>query len=111
LVLARGQAQIYASEVESFLTKNKTSTTRYVTWFGPFLDTRFNTVLSHFTSLSNAWDNAGVTFYCNCKQPYYAYVYPTKPYNIYLCKYFWLAPMAGTDSKGGTLIHEMSHFY
>lgn len=111
LVDARNQAKAYASESESFLTHNKTSTSRYETWFGSFLNTRFDSVLTHFTNLRTQWDNAGVTFYCNCKQPYYAYVYPSQPYNIYLCKYFWLAPMSGTDSKGGTLIHEMSHFY
>jgi peptidyl-Lys metalloendopeptidase len=37
-------------------------------------------------------------------------VYPTQPYTIYVCKAFWSAPMTGTDSKGGTLVHEMSHF-
>ncbi|HEU4744115.1 MAG TPA: M35 family metallo-endopeptidase, partial [Anaerolineales bacterium] len=40
----------------------------------------------------------------------YAYVYPSQPYNIYLCQAFWSAPLSGTDSKAGTLIHEMSHF-
>ena len=29
---------------------------------------------------------------------------------IYLCSVFWTAPLTGTDSKAGTLIHEMSHF-
>lgn len=29
----------------------------------------------------------------------YAYVYPSSPYNIYLCNAFWSAPMTGTDSK------------
>ena len=37
-------------------------------------------------------------------------MYPNQPYKIYVCKVFWSAPMAGTDSKAGTLIHEMSHF-
>jgi peptidyl-Lys metalloendopeptidase len=37
-------------------------------------------------------------------------VYPTQPYKIYVCKAFWSAPLTGTDSKGGTLLHEMSHF-
>jgi peptidyl-Lys metalloendopeptidase len=27
-----------------------------------------------------------------------------------VCNAFWNAPMTGTDSKGGTLVHEMSHF-
>jgi peptidyl-Lys metalloendopeptidase len=37
-------------------------------------------------------------------------VYANQPYKIYVCRAFWSAPLAGTDSKGGTLIHEMSHF-
>jgi peptidyl-Lys metalloendopeptidase len=37
-------------------------------------------------------------------------VYPNQPYKIYVCKVFWQAPLTGTDSKAGTLIHEMSHF-
>jgi len=37
-------------------------------------------------------------------------VYPTQPYRIYVCNAFWSAPTSGTDSKGGTLVHEMSHF-
>ena len=38
------------------------------------------------------------------------YVYPTQPYTVYLCSVFWTAPLTGTDSQGGTLIHESSHF-
>ena len=56
------------------------------------------------------FDNKAITVDCGCKQNYYAYVYPTQPYKIYVCKVFWQAPLSGTDSKGGTLIHEMSHF-
>ncbi len=111
LVSARSQAQTYASDAGSYLSAHPSGTSRYVTWFGTFLSSRYTSVSSHFTALHNAWDNATVTFNCGCKQNYYAYVYPNKPYEIYLCKVFWTAPLAGTDSKGGTLIHEMSHFY
>jgi peptidyl-Lys metalloendopeptidase len=55
-------------------------------------------------------DTASVTLDCGCRKKYYAYVYPTQPYTIYLCSVFWTAPLTGTDSKAGTLIHEMSHF-
>ena len=56
-------------------------------------------------------DTASVTFNCSCKKKtVYAYVYSNQPYTIYLCNVFWTAPMTGTDSKAGTLIHEMSHF-
>jgi peptidyl-Lys metalloendopeptidase len=67
-------------------------------------------VTSHFNAITDAFTNAGITFDCGCKQNYYAYVYPNQPYKIYLCKVFWQAPLTGTDSKAGTLIHEMSHF-
>lgn len=107
---ARVKASVYAGDAENYLNANRSGTTRYTEWFGAYTSSRFNTVSSHFTSLSNAWDTAGVTFDCKCKQNYYAYVYPTKPYTIYLCKVFWQAPLTGTDSQAGTLIHEMSHF-
>ena len=110
LLNARGQAETYASDSENYLFGISSGTARYVEWFGLFTSSRYNTVKTHFTALSNAWDTEGVTFDCKCKQPYYAYVYPSQPYNIYLCRVFWSAPLSGTDSQGGTLIHEMSHF-
>jgi peptidyl-Lys metalloendopeptidase len=110
LVAARNQAKTYASGAENYLIGNNSSTARYVEWFGTFTTLRHDIVEANFTAISDAWDNAGVTFDCGCRQPYYAYVYTNQPYTIYLCKYFWLAPLSGTDSRGGTLIHEMSHF-
>lgn len=111
LIDARTQATTYSSESTSYLGKNNFYSLRYSTWFGEYTSNRYGTVQTHFTALTDAFNNAGITFHCGCKQNYYAYVYPDKPYNIYLCKVFWTAPLAGTDSKAGTLIHEMSHFY
>ena len=109
LTSARQKASNYATIAENYLA-GTTDTIRYKEWFGLFDISRHDTVSSHFVKISDAWTNAGVTFDCKCKQNYYAYVYPTRPYNIYLCKVFWLAPLTGTDSQAGTLIHEMSHF-
>ena len=106
---ARNDAKTYASNAENYLLGNNQGP-RYITWFGVYSSTRYDTVKTHFTAISDAWDNAGVTFDCGCKQNYYAYVYPNQPYKIYICKVFWQAPATGTDSKAGTLIHEMSHF-
>jgi peptidyl-Lys metalloendopeptidase len=69
-----------------------------------------STVKAHFAALKDAFATKPITVDCGCKKTYYAYVYPTQPYTIYVCKAFWSAPMTGTDSKGGTLVHEMSHF-
>ncbi|MBB3120908.1 M35 family metallo-endopeptidase [Pseudoduganella violacea] len=83
---------------------------RYTKWFGAYNASRFNTVKSHFNAIKDAFANKAVVVDCGCKESYYAYVYPNQPYKIYVCNAFWPAPTTGTDSKGGTLVHEMSHF-
>jgi peptidyl-Lys metalloendopeptidase len=93
----------------TYMTKT-TMGPRYTKWFGAVTATRQSTVKSHFTAIKDAFDTKPVVVDCGCNQSYYAYVYPTQPYRIYVCKAFWTAPMTGTDSKGGTLVHEMSHF-
>ncbi len=109
LASARAQASTYSADALSYLNANKTGS-RYTTWFGVYDAGRYSTATTHFNKISSAMDTASVQFDCGCKKKYYAYVYPTKPYIIYLCSVFWTAPLTGTDSKAGTLIHEMSHF-
>jgi peptidyl-Lys metalloendopeptidase len=109
LLTARTSASNYATNARSYLQAGTVSA-RYTTWFGVYNASRYNTVSYNFSQIGNAMDTAAVKFDCSCKKSYYAYVYPSQPYTIYLCKVFWSAPMTGTDSKAGTLIHEMSHF-
>lgn len=110
LVTARSDASTYAADATGYLNSNKTGS-RYTTWFGVYASNRYSTVTTHFSKISSAMDTAPVTFDCSCKKKnVYAYVYSNQPYKIYLCAYFWVAPATGTDSKAGTLIHEMSHF-
>ena len=87
-----------------------TAGTRYKKWFGTYSSTRYSTVRSHFSNIKAALDTKPIVVDCSCRQSYYAYVYPTQPYKIYVCNAFWSAPMSGTDSKGGTMVHELSHF-
>jgi len=108
---ARANASTYAANALSYLNSISAATTRYTTWFGTYTSARDTTVTNHFSAISSAMDNAAVTFDCKCnKRNVYAYVYANQPYTIYLCGVFWDAPATGTDSKAGTLIHEMSHF-
>ncbi|KGQ20415.1 Extracellular protease [Lysobacter dokdonensis DS-58] len=104
-------ARNYTENAKGYLNAGTTGP-RYTTWFGTYTSSRYNTVKSHFTSIDAAMDqNAGqVKINCGCNQNYYAYVYPTRPYEIFVCRAFWTAPLTGTDSKAGTLVHEMSHF-
>lgn len=83
---------------------------RYTKWFGAADATRIAKVKANMSAIKAAFDTKPITVDCGCKKTYYAYVYPNQPYKIYVCKAFWSAPMTGTDSKGGTLVHEMSHF-
>lgn len=83
---------------------------RYTKWFGAADAGRISTVKANFAAIKDAFLNKPITVDCGCKKTYFAYVYPNQPYKIYVCKAFWTAPMTGTDSKGGTLVHEMSHF-
>ena len=86
------------------------SDARYDEWFGTYEAPNYSTVTTNFVALNSAFTTRTVSFHCDCESSAFAFVYPTRPYEIHLCKAFWFAPMIGTDSKGGTLIHEMSHF-
>lgn len=108
---AVNQARTYSENAKGYLASN-TVGSRYTTWFGAYTSSRYGTASQHFAAIDSAMDqnNGQITINCGCNQNYYAYVYPTRPYEIFVCRAFWSAPLAGTDSKGGTLIHEMSHF-
>ncbi|KAF8652383.1 hypothetical protein AX16_004411 [Volvariella volvacea WC 439] len=110
LVSAASAAQSYAASALSYLTSHTSSTTRYTTWFGTFTTARHNTVTSQFSNISSNTFSS-YTYDCTCTSSgTYAYVYPSDFGHVYLCGAFWAAPNTGTDSRGGTLIHESSHF-
>lgn len=113
LSTALGNAEAASLESYGHLTSSSvvdSTDSRFITWFGTYDASRYSTVTSHFASIYNAFSTKAVTFHCDCTSTAYAYVYPTQPYNIWLCNAFWNAPAKGTDSKAGTLVHEMSHF-
>ncbi|HYH94884.1 M35 family metallo-endopeptidase [Hyalangium sp.] len=107
---ALSAASNYANASVSYLNGTPSATPRYTTWFGAYSSSGWNTAKSHFIAIKDVYDTKTVTFDCSCRKKYYAYVYPNQPYKIYLCSVFWQAPMTGTDSKAGTIIHETSHF-
>jgi len=111
LTTAVGKATGYAGASKKYLKVMTSPTTRYTTWFGTYTAARYDTVRSHYNKITQAFKKQPLTLDCSCTDSgVYAYVYPNAPYKIYLCGAFWAAPMTGTDSKAGTLIHEMSHF-
>jgi peptidyl-Lys metalloendopeptidase len=107
---AANAATTYSVGARDYLAGAASATPRYTTWFGAFSSAGWNQVHDHFVAIADAFQNKPVVVDCRCKKNYYAYTYPNQPYNIYVCKAFWAAPLTGTDSRAGTLIHEMSHF-
>ena len=105
------QARAYSQDARGYLA-GSTHGPRYTTWFGAYTSGDWATMNQHFVAIDDAIDqtNNQVIIDCSCHQNYYAYVYPSQAYRIYVCNAFWTAPTSGTDSKGGTLIHETSHF-
>lgn len=105
-------AKSMSADAKSYLTTYSSPSTsiRYKTWFGNYDAGRWSTVKSNFNNIDSALNTQPLTFDCSCKKSYFAYVYPTQPYKVYLCNAFWTAPTSGTDSKGGTIVHELSHF-
>lgn len=110
LATARNSATTYATNSKSYLDAG-TRGSRYTWWFGSYTSSRYGTVRTHFTNIRSALSSQPYTFDCSCTESgTYAYVYPTRPYRVYLCGAFWSAPNTGTDSRAGTLVHETSHF-
>jgi peptidyl-Lys metalloendopeptidase len=114
LLTALATAAHMANESRAYLqnlpASQRPSDLRYDEWFGLYDANNYSTVSTHFVAIESAFTTQTVSFHCDCESSSFAFVYPTKPYEIHLCKAFWNAAMTGTDSKGGTLIHEMSHF-
>ncbi|PFH48302.1 hypothetical protein AMATHDRAFT_5929 [Amanita thiersii Skay4041] len=104
------EASRYASNAHSYLQSHAAATPRYTTWFGVLTTARHNIVREHFRRLNSNNFNA-FKYFCDCTRPnVYAFVYPNQFGEIHLCPVFWNAPLTGTDSKAGTIIHESSHF-
>lgn len=110
LATALASANTYATGARSYFTANR-SGPRYLEWFGAMDAGRYATVKGHYDKMASALATATVSFDCStCTDSAYAYVYANQPYKIYICGSFWSAPNTGTDSRAGTLIHELSHF-
>ncbi|KAG7086416.1 hypothetical protein E1B28_002371 [Marasmius oreades] len=107
---AANQAASYANAASSYVNSHTSSTPRFVEWFGTFTAAHHTTVASHYTNIKG-YSFTGNTYDCSCNEAgTYAFVNLNEFGVIHLCPVFWEAPLSGTDSKGGTLIHESSHF-
>ncbi|KAF8633580.1 hypothetical protein AX15_001373 [Amanita polypyramis BW_CC] len=107
------EAAAYVNDTVAYFITLDGYTDRYSTWFGDYDVNRVDTVKDHFTKISDG--TLSSTYDCQtCAarniSDAYAYVYPNEYGTIYLCSVFWDAPTTGSDSKAGTIVHELSHF-
>lgn len=110
-------AQIMSQATTDYLGRvmSATSHAEYEEWFGDYSSSsRRTTVTDNYDEIEDfLFKRSGYTFDCGCTGAgTFAYVYPadTKTHTIYLCGAFWNAPVSGRDSRGGTIVHEASHF-
>lgn len=110
LAAAVDAGRAMAVDSHAYLASGQAYGPRYTTWFGAPDAQRGARAIAHFAAIRDAFENKPLAVDCGCDEAYFAYVYPAQPYKIYVCKAFWSAANTGTDSRGGTLVHEMSHF-
>jgi peptidyl-Lys metalloendopeptidase len=112
------EAEKIAKQAQSALSDttetDRPNARRYKEWFGDYTVERYDTVKSNFDKIAGAVANEKIIFNCSMEDcssdSTFAYVYPTRPYEIFLCNAFWNARLTGTDSRSGTIVHELSHF-
>ena len=113
LISAVAGALAYTQNASTYFSDNRAGA-RYRLWFGTYDAARWGTVENHFAAMNTALGTAALQFTCNdpCSTDLtvYAFVISSAPYRVYLCGAFWGAPDTGTDSRAGTLVHELSHF-
>lgn len=110
---ARGLASAAAKLLNETAADRRSMAARYKTWFGAHSADRYTKIMTNFQKIEEAFSTKPIEMACNgaqCRGSVFAYVFPTQPYKIYVCQAFWNAALDGTDSRGGTLVHEMSHF-
>ncbi len=114
LVTALSNAQKMALKSRDYLNalpaEARPTDDAYTTWFGAYDPASYSSVTDDYVHLYSTYSTKTFVFHCDCTENHYAYVYADRPYNVYLCNFFWRAPALGTDSKAGTLVHEASHF-
>ncbi|QRV85203.1 peptidyl-Lys metalloendopeptidase [Ceratobasidium sp. AG-Ba] len=98
-------------ESQLLLSVSNFQRNQFTKWFGAFDKDRFNLVASHFEKI--ALQGPKSSYDCKtCHKPdVFAYVFASDPsQTIYLCPRYWKSPLAGVNSRAGTLVHENSHF-
>jgi peptidyl-Lys metalloendopeptidase len=116
LAAARTAARGLADESwDALLRSTSPRPPRYEEWFGPLTSARYDHVRSAFRAISDALQAEDFDFHCgdlvcDLNPSYIAFVRGFHAYHVYLCPQFWDLPATGPLSRGGAVLHEVSHF-
>jgi len=83
---------------------------RYLQWFGSYNSGNYAEALDTYEKSEVLMGQGEVEFVCNCDEPFFAFIRRTQPFRVNLCTFYWAASRFGTDSRAGTILHEVSHF-
>ena len=84
---------------------------QYKEWFGTHTAQRLQSVRDHYTKVRDAMQTTTFTYDLTgsgCGSSVYAYTFKGTT-TVWMCDLFWSAPAVGTDSKAGTVLHELTH--
>ncbi|MEM7376482.1 MAG: M35 family metallo-endopeptidase [Pseudomonadota bacterium] len=116
LVLSAAQSAeslvgVAVTDLASLSPERQLNSPRYRQWFGPHSSVRFTTALQNLRNVQKVLREDTVRYNCGCDiAGVYAFVRADLPYDITLCPAFWSTTTVGTDSRAGTIVHELSHF-
>jgi peptidyl-Lys metalloendopeptidase len=111
LIAARAAATVRAQNSYTSLAFGR-NPSLYTRWMGTRTPGRYSHVEYSFKQIAYGLGVGDFKFFCDVNfVDFYAMVSPVAPYEIVLGSLFWPADANGfSDSKAGTLVHEVSHF-
>jgi|GEM_PF-1544664 len=96
--------------LENLPENERAGSPRYLKWFGTYDSNRYASVLNTYRQSETLMSASAVEFVCDCEEPYFAFIRRTEPFKVNLCTFYWSAQRTGSDSRAGTILHEVSHF-
>lgn len=91
------------------MTKKSCNSTKYETWFGAYSQANYQKVKNNFKKISATFGKEWNYTCTSCKPGVVAYVYPSKPYNVWVCKFFHDKKFSPSN-RGSVLLHESTHW-
>jgi peptidyl-Lys metalloendopeptidase len=104
---ARSNGSSLAAKAYNQMAAAGSTNTLYKTWFGAYTSTRYSTVRGKYNKIYTAFQRTWNYTCTTCQSGVIAYVYPSNPYNVWICAYFH---QFSAKQKGSFLLHEASHW-